>query len=357
MKICYLLESTELSGGVRIVFDQARALQMKGHNVVVRALSGDHNWYPHKIVIDYVSDLLTDFKDKQTPDIVIATFWTTVTAAIKLKSKLTFHLCQGYEGSFMEYASLRSEIESVYRLPLAKITIGKWLSDILKNNFEKDNFTIYNIGQIVDLEIFRPLPANEKQFPQPISKQVKILIVGHFGMSVKGIPYALHAVKLLREKGIEVYLIRVSPVNLITEEISITQIDEYHTHISPLEMVKIYQKSDLFLSPSLAQEGFGLPFAEALACGIPTVATAIPSYLDFDTTHDYARFVPEKDPVAMANAALNIIKDSSLQKRLRDRGIEIINNNFRSDMVAERLETIFMGLLNNGPSVVSGKDL
>lgn len=336
MKICYLLESTELSGGVRIVFDQARALQSRGHHVIVRALTGDHSWYPHEIAIDYVPDLSSDFKDNQTPDIVVATFWTTVNAAVKLKGKLKFHLCQGYEGSFMEYTALRPDIEAVYKTPIAKITIGEWLSAILENNFGKDSFTIHDVGQIVDLEIFRPLPVR-----QPASKQVRILIVGHFGMSVKGIPYALHAVKLLREKGIEVYLTRVSPVNLIAEESDLTAIDEYHTHISTSEMVKAYQKNDLLLSPSLAQEGFGLPFAEALACGIPTVATAIPSYLDFDPVHDYTCFVPEKDPVAMASAAFSIIKDTQLQEHLRKRGIEVINKKFRNEFVAEKLEAIF----------------
>lgn len=342
MNICYLLESAELSGGVRVVFDQARALKKRGHTVVVRAARGDHKWYPHQIDIVYVSDLSADFNPEEpVQDVVIATFWTTVHHAMRLKSRQKFHLCQGYEGGFMEYADLRHEIEAVYRLPIAKLTIGKWLSDILENNFGKDTFTIYNIGQIVDLEIFRPLPASEKQFPQSISNQVKILIVGHFGMSVKGIRYALHAVKLLREKGVKVYLTRISPVNLITEESALTDIDEYHTHISPSDMNLIYQKNDLLLSPSLAQEGFGLPFAEALACGIPTVATAIPSHLAFSSIHDYTCFVPEKDPAAMADASLNIIEDSHLQKHLRDRGIEIVNNNFKSEDVAERLETLF----------------
>lgn len=339
MKICYLLESVELSGGVRIVLDQARALQSRGHNVVVRALSGNHLWYPHHIDVDYVNDLSSGFA--HIPDIVVATFWTTVKPALKIEHAVKFHLCQGYEGGFVEYASLRSEIEAAYKHPITKITIGKWLSDILENNFGKENFSIYNIGQIVDLETFVPLPAEEKQLPQATSKQVKILIVGHFGMSVKGIPYALHAAKLLREKGIEIYLIRVSQVDLFTEEIAIAHIDEYHTHISPSELNEIYQKSDLLFSPSLAQEGFGLPFAEALACGIPTVATAIPSYLDFDPIHDYTCFVPEKDPVAMADAALKIIGDRHLQRHLRTRGIEVVNNNFRSGMVADRLEAIF----------------
>lgn len=58
LKICYLLESTNLSGGVRVVFDQTRVLRERGHEVKVRALFGDHMWYPYSVDVDYVSDLL-----------------------------------------------------------------------------------------------------------------------------------------------------------------------------------------------------------------------------------------------------------------------------------------------------------
>lgn len=60
LKICYLLESTNLSGGVRVVFDQTRALRERGHEVKVRALFGDHMWYPYSVDVDYVSDLASN---------------------------------------------------------------------------------------------------------------------------------------------------------------------------------------------------------------------------------------------------------------------------------------------------------
>lgn len=339
MKICYLLESTELWGGVRTVFDEARALRKRGHAVSIRALFGDHRWYPHKVSVDYVNDLSVPFRDQASlPDIVVATFWTTVQAALRLKRPLTFHYCQGYEADSIEYASLKEEIDKTYRLPLPKLTTGEWLANRLREGFGHNAFNIYSIGQIVDLDIFKPPPFWRQLLPGKAEGTPRILICGLFEASVKAITDALHAVAILRRKGHKVHLTRVSTVDTSHREREITEIDEYHVHVPPALMPDIYRSSHLYIAPSLAHEGFGLPFAEALACGTPAVATAIPSHLSFSERHDYALFVPEGDPPSIAEAALEIMHNAALRKRLRKRGIEEVNRNFRSKLIAARWE-------------------
>jgi len=343
MRIWYLLESTELCGGVRVVFDQARALGKRGHTVTIKALRGNHQWYPYEVETDYVSDFTHRAGPK--PDVVIATFWTTVRPAIQLESDLTFHFCQGYEGDITEYASIRSDIEAVYRIPIPKITVGPWLSDRLTGYFGQEAFRTFEVGQVVDLDLFRPPWPWEKRLSIMRSKKTGILLVGLFESSVKAIPDGLACVALLREKGLDMHLVRVSNGEPTEKELAYTTIDEYHTNIPPKEMLRIYHRSDLFLAPSLAHEGFGLPFAEALACGMPSVATAIPSYLSFDSHHDYAYFVPEHDPVAMAESAMKIIQDRRLQRVLRRRGREVVRRNFKAAQVAEKLEAVFIEAL------------
>lgn len=347
MEICYLLETTDLWGGVRIVFDQARALQKLGCQVRIRALGGDHRWYPHPIDIDYVGDLALPFSDpKSAPEVVVATFWRTVESAVRLKRSSAFHLCQGYEGDYEEYLNMRPAIESAYRLQIPKITIAEWLSDLLRERFGAGAFPIFCVGQIVDLELFRPLPFPKRVLSRLGKRKTTVLLVGHFDVSFKGIRDGLNAVRLMREKGYDINLIRVSPVDSYSKEAAITHPDEYHVHVSPARLVRIYQRSDLFLSPSLAQEGFGLPFAEALGCGIPSVATAIPSYLGLDRAHDYACFVPERDPEAMAKAAMAIIDGDIPGRRLGKRGVEVVNDKFRGELVAARLTEIFSKALS-----------
>jgi glycosyltransferase involved in cell wall biosynthesis len=340
MKICYLLDSTELWGGVRVVFDQARALRKRGHDVMIRAHTGDHSWYPYDIKIDYVDNLSLPFDtigSGSMPDVVIGTFWTTVKHALELNCPLTFHLCQGYEGDIIEYASNIRAIEDTYRIPIPKLTIGEWLSKRLIEIFGSERFKIYTIGQIVDLKMYKPLPLWKQWFSKKGSQKIRVLVSGLFDASVKAIPDALQAISLLREKGFGIYLTRVSTVNTLERERALADIDEYHCNISPWKMADIYRATNIFIAPSLSHEGFGLPFAEALACGVPSVATAIPSHLSFDTDHDYACFVPEKNPTAIAEAAARIIKEPQLRRRLIKRGIEVVKKKFRDDLVADRL--------------------
>lgn len=49
----------------------------------------------------------------------------------------------------------------------------------------------------------------------------------------------------------------------------------YHTGVETRALVRLYQRAWVYASPSI-YEGFGLPYAEALACGTPIVATSNP---------------------------------------------------------------------------------
>lgn len=347
MNICYLLESTELCGGVRIVFDHARLLTKLGYHVSIRALTGDHDWYPYPINVDYERDFSTPFLAGKRPDIVIATFWTTVQPALALSCEHTFHFCQGYEGDFVEYKERYAEIESIYSLPIAKLTIGDWLTNRLKDKFGSTTFPIYTIGQVVDVSMFRPPFLFLSQWWRKLyAKPVNILVIGQFEASVKGIPDAFHAVEILRRQGWQIHLTHVSSSVLPNEGKLITEVNRPLTNLLPKEMTKLYRSSDLMIAPSHEQEGFGLPFAEALSSGLPTVATEIPSFLSFDSQHDYAVFVPASEPSKIAEAITYLTRNISLQRRLRHRGPEVVRKLFHGDVVAKRLNNVFSSVVS-----------
>ena len=50
---------------------------------------------------------------------------------------------------------------------------------------------------------------------------------------------------------------------------------------APAEVAALLRCCDLLLGPSWEQEGFGLPALEAMACGVPVVASDVPCYRDF----------------------------------------------------------------------------
>jgi glycosyltransferase involved in cell wall biosynthesis len=344
LKICYLLESTHLSGGVRVVFDQVRALRARGHEVHVRARFGDHRWYPYPVKVDYVTDLAHPADDREL-DVAIGTFWKTVEPAMRLPSRLTVHLCQGCEFDCPEFLPFKKEIETVYRYPVLKLTVGEWLCDRLRSHFDNHLLPMACIGQIVDTDMYRP-SGRASRLERPLCEgRARILIVGMYQSISKGISVALDAVEKVRRAGFRLHLTRVSPLPLSDAEHGHTAIDTYHERVSPGKMSEIYGAADMVLIPSTGAEGFGLPFAEALASGVPTVASRIPSFLSLDETPDYAYFVPVGDASAMAEGVRRLVLDAELYRHLSCRGPQVVRGRFSAAGVAEKLETYLQGML------------
>lgn len=345
MKICYLLESSELCGGVRVVFDQMWALQERGHTVFARAKRSSHSWYHRPVAVRYVSDLAEPFPLEEMPDVVIATFWTTVRPALATGCPNTFHLCQGHEADIPEFVSIRDEIMAAYRIPIPKITLGEWLVCRLRSVYGETAFPIHLVGQIVDTETCRPPVVSFRPFIRRfLHVPARLLIVGRLEISVKAVADALHAVAQMRAAGQKIHLTWVSGFTPDPVDQQITPVQSRHSEVTPQRLAAIYRTTDLFLAPTLAGEGFGLPFAEALASGVPCVATSIPSYLSFDQSRDYAVFVPQQNSQAMAQAALDLLSDPVRQAFLRRRGPQVVRQAFRASDVAQRLEQVFCGV-------------
>ncbi len=90
-------------------------------------------------------------------------------------------------------------------------------------------------------------------------------------------------------------------------------------HIADDVLAALYRRANAFVFPSLA-EGFGLPVAEAMACGTPVVTSQISSMPE--VAADAALLVDPEDVDEIAAAIERMLGDRDLRRRLRDRGLE-----------------------------------
>lgn len=74
--------------------------------------------------------------------------------------------------------------------------------------------------------------------------------------------------------------------------------------LSRAQLAAVYRRADLALLPSDA-EGFGLPVAEALACGTTVLASDIPVFREVGGVH--VRYAPVADVPAWTSAALELL--------------------------------------------------
>jgi len=89
--------------------------------------------------------------------------------------------------------------------------------------------------------------------------------------------------------------------------------------ITDAELPLLYNSAALFLSPSL-YEGFGLPHLEAMACGIPVIASNVSSLPEI--MGEGGLLVDPKNSNAIARAIEKVLSDRHLGKELISRGLE-----------------------------------
>lgn len=327
LRIAYLMEDTELSGGMRVQMAQADALIARGHRVRLVTKGLPLTWRPSRAEWVYVEDLSA--YDASEDDFVVGTFWVTVPHAYRIAGDRAVHLCQGYEGGFDAYQPVRGDIEAVYQLPIPKLVVARSLLPIVKQ-FTND---VTYIGQIVDEDFFRSRTPVENE-------PMRVLLSGASQVDIKGTAEGYGAVAHARWFHQKLDLIRVSPWAPSREE-PLDDVQEFHVALDTREMTRLMHSCDILLAPNHAEEGFGLPAAEAMASGVPTVLTSIPSYLSFDETHDYALFAPPENAVELGERLMEVIGDFELRERIRARGRHVAEQ-WRVEHVAERLETFFV---------------
>src|SRR6266496_2668340 len=191
MRIAYLLESTQLSGGVHVVLLQAEALARRGHRAAVVSPGPSPSWFSFSRA-RFERSSFRQSREIAEADIRVATFWTTVAPALEAASGPVFHLCQGYEGSFSFYADRRDEIEAAYRAPTRKLAV----SGALAARLDALGFgPAENVGQAFDPRGFFPTAQDRS----PSRETPVVLVVGPYEADVKGIGIALEGLRLWRE--------------------------------------------------------------------------------------------------------------------------------------------------------------
>jgi glycosyltransferase involved in cell wall biosynthesis len=90
-------------------------------------------------------------------------------------------------------------------------------------------------------------------------------------------------------------------------------------YVSDQDLCRIYNQASLFALPSL-DEGFGLPALEAMACGVPVVASS-GNALD-EVVGDAGILVGPQDEIALAEAMDLILSDNALARTLSERSLE-----------------------------------
>lgn len=367
MKIVFLSQHMKFSGGRRLHFDYAKYLMSVKHDVSVLVIKDEgelRGYIPIRTVPGF------DRKNIPDCDLIVATTPKDVKFAWESGRGKVVHFCQGYDNIDMEkrineniippryqgsgllsrltlfrkkiqWRKTLREWEEIYRLPTYFISISSHLKDELEKRYRRPAPLCRN-G--IDLKIFHPEKDKIcRKFSE--NNPMKIINVGPYDVTYKGIQTTLEAVKKAKSAGMNIDFMRLSPIASSAE-----------TSLNPNYPIKIgapqdefcgtMRSRDVYISNSTEREGFGLPAMEAMASGLVTILSDINCYRSFSGRSDHCIFVPEGDSEATFKAIERLYRmEPSEFQSMREAGI-FISMDFSFEKSCFRFEELLETFLN-----------
>lgn len=161
------------------------------------------------------------------------------------------------------------------------------------------------IGNTYDEARFTPGPAREQTSGAlPVALTVARLDPGE---GYKGCDVVLHAVALLRARGVHLRYRLVGSgddaarLRALAGALDVSQVVEFAGQLDDAALLQAYREADVYVMPSRG-EGFGIVFLEAMASGTPVIGGALDGTTDALRDGALGRLVDPADPAAVADA-------------------------------------------------------
>jgi phosphatidylinositol alpha-mannosyltransferase len=92
-------------------------------------------------------------------------------------------------------------------------------------------------------------------------------------------------------------------------------------HVEPALLPRCYSSADLFCTPALGGESFGIVLLEAMSSGVPVLASDIPGFRQVVSSGRDGMLLPRDDSEAWARAILDLLDDPAACRNMAAQGL------------------------------------
>jgi glycosyltransferase involved in cell wall biosynthesis len=309
----WLLEG---SGGHNTILNLVRRLETMGQEVTLwvhdpagrgaglDAAGAVEQWYG-----GMAGPVRAGFGDWSGADVVVATGWQTVHRVLMLPGcKARAYLVQDHEPDFFPESAERRWADQTYRLGLHCITAGRWLRDLVTQNYGA-TASFFELG--VDRSVYSPRRVDRDED--------LVLAYARSTTPRRAVPLLLLALAELKRRrpGVQVELFgdpRSTPFDLEARHLGVLGRDA---------LAEAYSRATVGVVLSLTN--YSLIAQEMLACGLPCV--------EADTPSTRTAFGAD-GPVALASLTVEgiadqverLLADPALRERRRESGLVLVES-------------------------------
>lgn len=293
---------------------------------------------------------LKKFLENENPDIVhshlgradiIASLATPKSTVLMS----TFHNIRGGYHPITRVLYKFIDNRAVHRTCVSEAVLNSWYGEY---GLSSDKSVIYNP---VNIQSF----VSDNSTSDSIRNQLSIGIENTILISVgsltkqKGHEYLIEAIAKVKESNDKITLLLVGrgPLeNKLKKKVSEMGLNNQikflgFRHDIPL----LLKESDIFVFPSI-WEGLGIAVLEAMTSKTPVVGSSCPAIEEYIINGESGLLSAPKDVSTLANNILNLIKDTSLQKRITNVAYQTVIDKFEASKIAADYLNLYNRYLN-----------
>jgi GT2 family glycosyltransferase len=329
IRIIYVLQTTGISGGIRVVFEHLNRLQAKGFSTELWALDKHPTWTdlntPSRRFKNYQQMIKALEKEEA---IKVATWWETALPVwlSSVKNGIPAFVVQEIESSFYPgEPEIQKTVVSCYRKEFNNITSAEYtLGEIRDLGLDA---TLIPCGY--DSTIYKPIKGANRD-------QNTLIALGRTFFQ-KNFKQTFEAWKSINKKQPHLLLFGSEP-----QIAKWAKGIEYITKPSDKDANKLYNRATVFVQTSY-HEGFCLPILEAMAAGCPVICTDSHGNRGFSNDGKNCIMVETDNTEQLAKAIKKVIGDKHLQKKLSKAGLETAKG-YTWDAITVKLEKYYKEL-------------
>jgi len=284
--------------------------------------------------------------------------YLTSLIAAKLAKRYNKPFVLTQHNTFIEYENFFDKVERLNDLAVGKETLKDADKIITVSNATKEY--VLSLGakpkkvQVmhngVDLERFRPLAGKREEMRKKlgIPQNSKVVTTVRRLVFKNGIDTLIECASIAVKKNPNITFLVVgkgpdqSSVQIRAQQLGIENNFRLTGFVKDEDLPFYYNAADFFVLPSKSGEGLPLVALEAMACGLPVIATDVGGISEV-LVEKWGRLVPANQPERLAKAVLEFANEdfSSRRKELR----ATMEEKFSWDKNVERLVEIYEELI------------
>ncbi len=350
-------------------------------NRIVHIPAGPEYPLPKKELVTYLPQFAEGIRDFAANkgleyDLIHSHYWMSGIAAIELKRYWNIPYIQMFHTLGLmknRVAQSQEEMEGEYRIEgerevlrtadrIIAATTAEYAQLLWLYQAVESKIVVLSPG--VDIGRFYPIPADEaKEYIGVPPCGRMLLFVGRIE-HLKGLDVLIEAIGIMRQNEIlqdypfclaiiggepdeseEHENIEMSRIKALTEQHGLTDLVTFLGKRNQESLPYYYSAAEAVVVPS-QYESFGMVALEAMACGIPVVASQIGglAYLVQDGVTGFT--VPVDEPVELANRLTLLLQDQNLRNRMGEQAVKVARE-YAWDKIASKLLAVYDELIGN----------